>query len=112
MPGVSRLTDAIVGTTAGEHNGHALAPHPPLPISGQISGGCSPNVYVNGLPVAVTTATTEEHDGCCGTSSGVVVGCSSTVFVNGKGIVRTGDMINPHNGTANVSGCSSNVFAN
>lgn len=111
MPSVSRLGDSISGTTAGEHSGH-ITPHSPLPITGNISGNCSPNVYVNGQPIALVGATTEEHDACCGTSSGVVSGCSSTVFANGRGVVRVGDTVTPHNGTASVTGGSSNVFAN
>lgn len=47
MPGAARLNDSIQGTTGGEHTGH-VPPHGPLPISGQISGGCSGDVNING----------------------------------------------------------------
>ena len=111
MPAVARLTDAIQGTTSGEHTGH-LTPHPPLPITGAISANCSPNVFCNGLPVAFVDSITTENDACCGSSKGAVAVGSSTVFVNNKPIARLGDALSPHNGTANISGGSSNVFAN
>ena len=56
MPGAARQGDAIQGTTAGEHNGHAT-PHGPLPITGTISGGCSGDVFINGQPAAYVGST-------------------------------------------------------
>lgn len=111
MPGVSRLNDSIAGTTSGEHSGHVY-PHPPSPITGYISGGCSSNVFANGSPVATLGSITREEDACCGSSSGTVAVGSSTVFVNGKGVARIGDALNPHNGTANITGGSANVISN
>lgn len=111
MPNVARLTDAILGTTAGEHTGH-IPPHGPLTITGEISGNVSPNVFVNGLPAAFVTSITTEHDSCCGTSQGVVAEHSATVNVNGKGIARLGDALTPHNGSAKIIAGSPNVFAN
>ena len=32
MPNAARLTDAVDGTTAGEHSGH-VPPHSPEPVS-------------------------------------------------------------------------------
>lgn len=110
MPGVSRLNDSIAGTTSGEHSGH-IYPHFPSPISGYISGGCSSNVFVNSSPVATVGSITKEVDACCGSSSGTVAVGSSTVFVNGKGVARIGDALNPHNGTASITGGSSNVIS-
>ena len=57
MPGAARLNDSIQGTTGGEHTGH-VPPHGPLPISGQISGGCSGDVNINGQPAATVGSTT------------------------------------------------------
>lgn len=110
MPGVSRLNDSIAGTTAGEHSGHISA-HPPSPITGRISGGCSPNVFVNGSAVATVGSITTEEDSCCGSSTGTVASGSSTVFANNKGVARIGDALNAHNGTANITGGSSNVIS-
>lgn len=109
MPGASRLNDTIQGMTSGEHSGH-LVPHPPLPITGYINGNCSSDVMINGIPAATVGSTTFEQDACCGTNSGVVAQGSSTVFINGKPAARIGDKIDPHNGTANITGGSSNVI--
>ena len=111
MPSVSRRGDSIYGTTAGEHSGH-LIPCNPSPSTGSISGNCSPNVLVNGLPAARVGSSTVEYDSCCGSSSGSVGSGSSTVKVNGAPLARVGDRINAHNGSATISGGSSNVFAN
>ena len=48
MPQAARITDAVAGTTAGEHTGH-VPPHSPEPFSGEISGACSGTVRINGL---------------------------------------------------------------
>lgn len=112
MPGVARLNDSIAGTTSGEHSTHVMSPCPPSAISGFISGGCSPNVFCNGRPVATVGSITTEMDSCCGSANGTVATGSSRVFVNGKAIARQGDALNPHNGTASITGGSSNVIAN
>ena len=111
MHSVSRLNDSIDGMTTGEHSGHTT-PHSPSEITGNISGACSSNVFANGIAVAKQNSTTTEYDECCGSNSGVVTGCSSNVIVNGVGIARVNDTVTPHNGTAHVTGGSSNVFAN
>lgn len=67
MAQAARLGDAVTGTTAGEHSGH-VPPHPPETFSGEISGGCSGDVFINGIPAAVAGSTTTERDGCCGSS--------------------------------------------
>ncbi len=51
MPNAARLTDAVSGTTAGEHSGH-VPPHSPEQFTGEISGACSGDVRVNGLAAA------------------------------------------------------------
>ena len=51
MPQAARITDAVAGTTAGEHTGH-VPPHSPEPFSGEISGACSGTVRINGLSAA------------------------------------------------------------
>ena len=108
--GVSRLNDYIEGFTSGEHSGH-LTSHSHIPITGEISGSCSPNVFVNDKPIAVLGSVTTEHDSCCGTSYGKVAKTSTTVFANNIGVARTTDTVQPHNGTAHIVGCSPNVFA-
>lgn len=111
MPGVARLNDSIEGVTSGEHSTHILSPCSPSAISGFISGGCSTNVYCNGRPVATVGSITTENDSCCGSAKGTVAAGSSRVFVNGKPIARIGDALNPHNGTASITGGSSSVIA-
>lgn len=83
MAQAARLGDAVTGTTAGEHSGH-VPPHPPETFSGEISGGCSGDVFINGIPAAVAGSTTTERDGCCGSSRGSVAVGSGSVFINGK----------------------------
>ena len=60
MPGAARITDAVDGTTAGEHSGH-VPPHSPEPFSGEISGGCSSTVRINGLAAASICRYGREH---------------------------------------------------
>lgn len=95
MPGAARQGDAIQGTTAGEHNGHAT-PHGPLPITGTISGGCSGDVFINGQPAAYVGSTTTENDACCGSSQGSIAQGSGSVFINGKPAARIGDALAAH----------------
>lgn len=109
MPGAARLGDAVTGTTAGEHAGH-VPPHPPMAFSGEISGGCSPNVFINGVPAATVDSVTTERDGCCGSSQGKVAAGSGTVFINGKPAARIGDGLNAHNGSGKVAAGSEDVF--
>ena len=45
MPQAARITDAVAGTTAGEHTGH-VPPHSPEQFSGEISGACSGTVRI------------------------------------------------------------------
>ncbi len=108
MPQAARLNDRVDGVTGGEHCGH-VPPHGPLPFTGEISGGCSPNVRTNGLPAAIAGSVTTERDGCCGSGAGTVAGGSGTVFVNGRPAARTGDALAPHSGAGAVTGGSGSV---
>ena len=109
MPEAARLGDAVAGTTAGEHAGH-VPPHPPMAFSGEIAGGCSPNVFINGLPAATVDSVTTERDGCCGSGQGSVRAGSGTVFINGKPAARKGDALNAHSGSGRVTAGSGSVF--
>ena len=109
MPNAARLYDSVRGMTAGEHSGHRT-PHSPSPITGTVSGGCSENVFINGIPAATVGSVTDEHDACCGAAHGSVRDGSGSVFVNGKSAARLGDALNAHNGTGWISGGSGDVF--
>lgn len=108
MPAAARLTDKVDGTTAGEHSGHT-PPHPPLPFAGEITGACSANVRINGLPAAIVGSITTERDGCCGSSAGAVAVGSGTVRINGTPAARLGDALAPHSGAGAITGGSQNV---
>ena len=109
MPKAARLNDAVTGTTAGEHSGHAV-PHPPEQFSGEISSGCSGDVFINSLPAATVGSVTTERDGCCGSSQGRVAAGSGSVFINGKPAARLGDALAPHSGTGEISAGSADVL--
>ena len=109
MAQAARLSDSVLGMTAGEHSGH-IPPHPPEPFSGEISGGCSGDVYINGLPAATVGNITTERDSCCGSSNGMVAAGSGSVFINGQPAARLGDALAPHSGTGQVSTGSPDVL--
>lgn len=112
MPNVAREGDAILGVTTGEHHGHALSPHPPCTLNGTIN--VPPNsrkVFVNGKQIALKGDRTIEND-CCGPGNGSIAVGSDNVFVNGVPVARKGDNVSPHNGTAEITGGSPNVFVN
>lgn len=108
MPSAARLGDAVTGTTAGEHSGH-VPPHSPEQFSGEISGGCSSDVFINGMSAAVAGSTTTERDGCCGSSQGSVAVGSGSVFIGEKPAARLGDALAPHSGTGQISSGSGDV---
>ncbi|WP_278941239.1 PAAR domain-containing protein [Anaerotruncus colihominis] len=108
MPGAARLNDAVAGMTEGEHSGHAT-PHSPEAFSGEISGGCSGDVFINGIPAAVVGNTTTERDSCCGSFQGKVSVGSGSVFINRKAAARRGDTPAPHNGSGQISAGSGDV---
>lgn len=108
MPAAARLYDRVDGTTAGEHTGH-IPPHGPIPFTGEISGGCSPDVRTNSRPAAIVTSITTERDACCGSSQGIVAAGSRTVRINGLPAARVGDALAPHNGAGTVTGGSPDV---
>ena len=109
MPQSARLGDSVQGTTAGEHTGH-VPPHGPLAFSGEITGGCSGDVLINGIPAATVGSVTIERDSCCGSSTGAVAEGSGTVFINGKAAARLGDNLAAHNGTGAISAGSADVL--
>jgi uncharacterized Zn-binding protein involved in type VI secretion len=72
---------------------------PPIPhVGGPISGPCSPNVVIGGLPAARVT----DQAVCVGPMDVIVKG-SSTVFINGLMAARIGD--NTAHGGVIVVGC-------
>lgn len=109
MPSAARLNDAVVGTTGGEHSGHA-PPHSPMTFTGEISGGCSGDVFINGRPAATVGSITTERDGCCGSSQGAVAVGSGSVLINGKPAARLGDALAAHSGAGAISSGSGDVF--
>lgn len=109
MPEAARLNDSVTGTTAGEHSGHA-APHGPETFGGNISSGCSGDVFINGRPAATVGSVTTETDSCCGSSQGAVAEGSSSVFINGRPAARKGDALAAHSGTGEVASGSPDVF--
>lgn len=109
MPSAARLNDSVTGTTAGEHTGH-VPPHSPETFSGEISSGCSGNVFINGRPAATVGSATTERDSCCGASQGAVAAGSGKVFINGRPAARQGDALAAHSGTGAVSSGSPDVI--
>lgn len=127
---VARQTDTVAGTDV-----HVLlVPSPggpvptptPLPFSGKIMSNTSPNVYVNGLPVATIGSVAQNLPphlpppstsfSVPPTNTGVVLRGSVTVLVNGKGIARVGDQVNTCNDpvpapTSTIATGSTNVIA-
>jgi uncharacterized Zn-binding protein involved in type VI secretion len=92
MPPAARLTDMHVCpmVTPGV---------PPIPhIGGPISGPCSPNVIIGGLPAARVT----DMAICVGPPDVIVMG-SPTVMINGLMAARIGDPT--AHGGAIVAGC-------
>ena len=110
MAQAARLGDSVFGMTAGEHSGHSRPPHSPMTFTGEISSGCSANVFINGKSAAVRGSLTMERDSCCGSSTGSVAVGSDTVFINGISAARLGDSLNAHSGVGRVSSGSDNVF--
>ena len=106
MAQAARFGDAVTGTTAGEHSGH-VPPHSPETFTGEISGGCSSDVFINAIPAAVAGSVTTERDGCCGSSQGKVAVGSGSVFINGKPAARRGDAL--HSGSGQISAGSGDV---
>ena len=109
MAQAARLGDTVQGMTSGEHSGHEEEPHGPSVISGEISGECSGDVFVNGKPAATVGSVTTETDDCCGGSTGSIAAGSTSVFINGKPAARQGDALNAHSGEGNIASGSSDV---
>lgn len=113
MPSVARKTDPILGTIAGEHMGHPTA-HPPTPLTGNITTECVSSFIVNGLEVAVVSSRTTETDACCAgaNTGGEIIEGSPDIIIEGKPLARVGDTVQPHNGTAKITGGSPDFFVN
>ena len=114
MARAARRGDAVAGMTAGEHSGHydeyGNPEHGAMPLSGEISGNTSGNVFINGRAAATAGSLSTERDGCCGSSQGSVRGGSASVAINGAAAARQGDALNAHNGSGSVTGGSGDVF--
>mgnify|MGYP000346901506 CR=1 FL=1 len=104
MPQAARITDAVAGTTAGEHTGH-VPPHSPEPFSGEISGACSGTVRINGLSAATVGSITTERGRCCGSSQarGALERDGADQRETGG---RMGDTLAAHSGSGTVTGGS------
>lgn len=99
----ARLSDtAFIG---GDAHGCLCCAHP---CTGPVVQA-SPNVFINGLPVA-RKGDPGVHSGCCGANTFVCKGCSSTVKVNGKGVARLGDATTHCGGSGKLTKGSPNVF--
>lgn len=109
MPSAARLGDTVQGITSGEHSGHD-PPHTPMQFTGEISGGCAPDVLINGRPAAFLGSSTTERDACCGASQGAVAAGSTTVFIHGKPAARLGDALAAHSGSGTVTSGSGDVL--
>lgn len=105
----ARMGDTVTGMTSGEHSGHE-EPHGPSEISGEISDGCSEDVFINVEPAAVAGSITTEMDDCCGGGEGTIAAGSSSVFINGKPAARDGDALAAHDGEGAVSSGSEDVL--
>jgi uncharacterized Zn-binding protein involved in type VI secretion len=77
-----------------------------LPFAGTITGACSPNVKIDGMPAAVVGSTATNmpaHIPPGGsfqtppTNQGTVAMGSATVYINGKAAARAGDPVNTCN---------------
>ena len=108
MPRAARLHDSVGGTTDGEHSGH-IPPHGPEAFTGEINGGCSPDVTIGGRNAAIAGSTTVERDGCCGASDGRVAAGSGTVKINGAPAARLGDALAAHSGSGTITEGSASV---
>lgn len=104
---VARQGDPVMGTDTHL----VLVPSPggpvptptPLPFSGKLMSGLSPDVFVDGLPVATVGSVAQNlppHLPPPGTSfsrpptnTGQVMVGSTTVLVNGKQLARVGDQV-------------------
>jgi uncharacterized Zn-binding protein involved in type VI secretion len=81
----------------------------PHPFTGTITGACSPNVLIGGMPAATLGSTATNmppHIPQGGpfqlppTNTGIVMKGSATVLINNKPAARTGDTVNTCNDPA------------
>ena len=105
MPGATRLGDLVRGT---DGHGCRRCMHTVTGGATTITLG-SPNVFINGKPVA-RVGDMGRHSGCCGPNIFTHVIGSSTVFINGRQAVRLGDMVRHCGGVDSVIVSSTDVF--
>jgi uncharacterized Zn-binding protein involved in type VI secretion len=113
MPFAAKQNDPVIGTDTHI----VMVPSPggpvptpmPLPFSGMITGSCSPNVLIDGMPAAVvgSTATNNPPHIPPGgtfqkppTNQGTVQMGSLTVMINNKAAARVGDPVQTCNDPA------------
>lgn len=80
MPGAAALGDSVQGTHSRPEGGTVT-------FNGQIAGGCSSKVFIEGKPAAYVDSTTSESDSEC-SGSGKISSGSSKVFIEGKPAAR------------------------
>ena len=119
MSTAARQGDQVVGTDVHiimiPSPGGPVPTPLPHPFAGTITGGCSTNVTIGGLPAATlgSTATNAPPHVPQGgpfqlppTNQGVVVNGSATVLINNKPAARAGDTVNSCNDPAPAPTCS------
>lgn len=107
MPAAAKQGDQVLGNDT--HIVMVPSPGGPvptpmtLPFSGKLTGGCSPNVFIDGLPAAVVGSSATNvppHIPPGGTfqnpptNQGTVMAGSATVMINNKPAARTGNTVN------------------
>ena len=100
MPNIARVTDEHKGIC---DHGDLCCPHN---ITGTITQG-SPNVYINGLPVARLADMVEHNCPHCGI--GWIVSSSSNINANGIGVAMLGDIVTYPGGSGVITTASDNV---
>ena len=106
MSPAAKMGDKVVGTDVHIINipspGGPVPTPLPHPFAGTITGGCSPNVLIGGMPAATlgsTATNAPPHIPQGGpflnppTNTGTVIKGSATVLINNKPAARTGDTV-------------------
>lgn len=120
MAEAARLTDSTLCAYTYDYCSHPIydddgniigKEHPGGSTPGLIDKG-SPNVFINGLPAARMTDTSDEWTvPSCSTGTGVIIGGSGNVFINGLPAARKGDAVSPHTDIpGEITSGSGNVF--
>lgn len=101
MPGAAALGDSVRGTHDSYDSGTVT-------FTGEISGGCSSKVFIEGKPAAYVSSTTSETDSEC-SGSGQIISGSGKVFIEGHPAARLGDAVTGHKGTGTITSGSGKV---